>query len=258
MLHIAEGTDHLLFLTTLLIVAPSLAVRSRRGFRWTQPIPTKRAVLRATLIITSFTVGHLITLALVSLGVISFPTKPVEILVAVSIVVAAIHAIKPLMPRGELIIAGVFGLVHGTAFATTILDLNLGFAEKLVAILGFNIGVELAQLCAAVLVLPLLIWLSHARAYTPFRNVIAALAIVAASAWIIAISVDGTTVLQPVFDGIARVPVVCYLVLVAVVAVLWYFTRDRVDAASLSGSTVSDAPAMEPEPSIPVVERSAL
>ena len=241
MLHIAEGTDHLLFLTTLLIVAPSLAVRSRRGFRWTQPIPTKRAVLRATLIITSFTVGHLITLALVSLGVISFPTKPVEILVAVSIVVAAIHAIKPLMPRGELIIAGVFGLVHGTAFATTILDLNLGFAEKLVAILGFNIGVELAQLCAAVLVLPLLIWLSHARAYAPFRNVIAALAIVAASAWIIAISVDGTTVLQPVFDGIARFPVVCYLVLVAVVAVLWYFTRNRVEANSTAAEAGVDA-----------------
>jgi len=254
MLHIAEGTDHLLFLTTLLIVAPSLAVRSRRGFRWTQPIPTKRAVLRAALIITSFTVGHLITLALVSLGLISFPTKPVEILVAVSIVVAAIHAIKPLMPRGELLIAGGFGLVHGTAFATTILDLNLGFGEKLVAILGFNIGVELAQLCAAVLVLPLLIWLSHARAYPVFRTVIAALAIVAASAWIIAISIDGTTVLQPVFDGIARFPVVWYLVLVAVVAVLWYFTRNgsgksRMDAAPLApaGAASADTEVVEPE-----------
>jgi hypothetical protein len=251
MLHIAEGTDHLLFLTTLLIVAPSLAVRSRRGFRWTQPIPTKRAVLRAALIITSFTVGHLITLALVSLGVVSFPTKPVEILVAVSIVVAAVHAIKPLMPRGELLIAGVFGLVHGTAFATTILDLNLGFGEKLVAILGFNIGVELAQLCAAVLVLPLLIWLSHARAYPAFRTVIAGLAIVAASAWIIAISVDGTTVLQPVFDGIARLPVVWYLVLVAVVATLWYVTRipsERGEADSAPAAVAQPDAASEPTP----------
>ena len=248
MLHIAEGTDHLLFLMTLLVVAPSLAVRSGRGLRWTQPIPVKRAVLRATLIITSFTVGHLITLALVSLGVISFPTKPVEILVAVSIVVAAIHAIKPLMPRGELLIAGVFGLVHGTAFATTILDLNLGFGEKLVAIVGFNIGVELAQLCAAVLVLPLLIWLSHARAYPVFRTVIAVLAIVAASAWIIAISVDGTTILQPVFDGIARSPLVWYLALVAVVAVLWYFTRPGSseggeDAAPLAPADLPEDPA---------------
>jgi len=251
MLHIAEGTDHLLFLTTLLIVAPSLAVRSRRGFRWTQPIPTERAVLRAALIITSFTVGHLITLALVSLGVVSFPTKPVEILVAVSIVVAAVHAIKPLMPRGELLIAGVFGLVHGTAFATTILDLNLGFGEKLVAILGFNIGVELAQLCAAVLVLPLLIWLSHARAYPAFRTVIAGLAIVAASAWIIAISLDGTTVLQPVFDGIARFPVVWYLVLVAVVAALWYFTRipsERGEADAAPAVVAEPESSSEPTP----------
>lgn len=228
MLHIAEGTDHLLFLSTLLVVAPAISVRARRwGYRWTQPIPLRRTIARATLIITSFTAGHLITLALVSLGLVSFPTKPVEILVAVSIVVAAIHAIKPLLPRGELLIAGVFGLVHGTAFATTILDLNLGFGEKLLAILGFNLGVELAQLTVALLVLPLLIWLSHARAYSWFRIGVAAVAIVAATAWIVAIGVDGTTVLQPIFDGIARYPIACYLGLVALVAGLWYFTRDR-------------------------------
>ncbi|WP_307219656.1 HupE/UreJ family protein [Microbacterium sp. SORGH_AS_0888] len=235
MLHIAEGTDHLLFLSTLLIVAPSLAVRARRGFRWTQPIPLRRTILRATLVITSFTVGHLITLALVSLGVVSFPTKPVEVLVAVSIMVAAIHAVRPLLPRGELLIAGGFGLVHGTAFATTILDLNLGLGERLVAILGFNIGVELAQLCAAILVLPLLIWLSHARAYPAFRVTVAILAILAAVCWIVAIGTDGETVLQPVFDAVARFPIASYLVLVAVVGVLWLFTRRRAAAPAALG-----------------------
>ncbi|KAA9107600.1 HupE/UreJ family protein [Microbacterium rhizomatis] len=227
MLHIAEGTDHLLFLSTLLIVAPAMAVRARWGHRWTEPIPLRKTIGRATLIITSFTAGHLITLALVSLGLLSFPTKPVEILVAVSIMVAAAHAIKPLLPRGELLIAGVFGLVHGTAFATTILDLNLGFGEKLLAILGFNVGVELAQLIAAVLVLPLLIWLSHARAYAGFRIGVASVAIVAAIAWIVAIAVGGDTVLQPIFTGVAANPIACYLGLVALVGVLWYFTRDR-------------------------------
>jgi hypothetical protein len=225
MLHIAEGTDHLLFLATLLVVTPSLAVRARRGWRWTQPIALKKTIVRATLVITSFTAGHLITLALVSLGLISFPTKPVEILVAVSIIVAAIHAFRPLLPRGELLIAGVFGLVHGTAFATTILDLNLGFSEKLIAILGFNIGVELAQLTAAVLVLPLLIWLSHSRAYAGFRIVVGAVAVVAATAWIVAISTDQDSVLQPVFDGIARFPLAFYLALAALVAALWFFSR---------------------------------
>ncbi len=225
MLHIAEGTDHLLFLSTLLVVAPSLAVRARRGFRWTQPIPLKKTIGRATLIITAFTAGHLVTLALVSFGLLSFPTKPVEILVAISIVVAAVHAIKPLLPRGELYIAGLFGLVHGTAFATTILDLNLGFSEKLISILGFNIGVEIAQLTAAVLVLPLLIVLSHARAYGGFRIVIAVVAIVAAAAWIVGISTDHDSVLQPLFNSIASFPLVCYLALVGIVAGLWFFTR---------------------------------
>ena len=167
------------------------------------------------------------TLALVSLGLISFPTKPVEILVAVSIIVAAIHAIRPLMPRGELLIAGVFGLVHGTAFATTILDLNLGFGEKILAILGFNVGVELAQLTAAVLVLPLLILLSHARAFAAFRTVVAGIAIVAAAAWIVGISTDQNSALQPVFDEIARFPIAFYLALVVIVVGLWYFTRAR-------------------------------
>lgn len=227
MLHIAEGTDHLLFLSTLLVVAPSLAVRARRGFRWKQPIPLKKTIGRAALIISCFTAGHLVTLALVSLGLISFPTKPVEILVAVSIIVAAIHAIRPLMPRGELLIAGLFGLVHGTAFATTILDLNLGFGEKILAILGFNVGVELAQLIAAVLVLPLLILLSHARAFSGFRAVIAGIAIVAAAAWIIGISTDQSSALQPVFDQIARFPIAFYLALVVTVVGLWYFTRTR-------------------------------
>lgn len=225
MLHIAEGTDHLLFLATLLVVAPSVALRAKRGLRWTQPIPVKRTIGRAALIITAFTAGHLITLALVSLGVVSFPTKPVEILVAVSIIVAAVHAIRPLLPRGELLIAGVFGLVHGTAFATTILDLNLGFGEKLVAILGFNIGVELAQIVAAVLVLPLLIWLSHARAYAGFRVAVGTVAIIAAVAWIVGIGTDQPSMLQPLFDTIARFPVVFYLALVGVVAGLWFGTR---------------------------------
>lgn len=225
MLHIAEGTDHLLFLTTLLIVAPSLATRARRGWRWQQPIPVKKTVGRAALTITAFTAGHLITLALVSLGLISFPEKPVEILVAVSIAVAAVHALKPLLPRGELLIAGVFGLVHGTAFATTILELNLGFGETLVAIIGFNVGVELAQLIAAVLVLPLLIWLSHARAFAGFRLAVAVAAILAAAAWIGGILTDQDSVLQPVFTEIASFPVVFYLLLMSLVAGLWYFTR---------------------------------
>lgn len=241
MLHIAEGTDHLLFLTTLLIVAPSLAKRARHGWRWTQPIPLKKTLLRALLIVTAFTAGHLITLALVSLGLISFPTKPVEILVAVSIVVAGIHAIRPLMPRGEVLIAGVFGLVHGTAFATTILDLNLAFEEKLWAILGFNIGVELAQLLAAALVLPLLIVLSHARAYGPFRMGVAIFAIVAAVAWIVGITTDSDTVLQPLFDAIAAFPIPFYLGLVALVGVLWFTTR-------LPRADPPEADAVESEP----------
>jgi len=230
--HIAEGTDHMLFLITLMLVAPLIASRAtgrRRlsacGWSWTEKRAVWPTVRRAVLIVLAFTLGHTVTLALVSLGWISFPTTPVEILVAVSIIVAGVHAITPLIPRGEILMAGIFGLVHGAAFATTILDLQLNLGATIAAVLGFNIGVELAQLVLVALILPWLILLVRTPSYAWVRCALAVASVVFSIGWIVGIATDSDSVFTPIFAAIAAQPLAFYAVLVAGCAALWAFTK---------------------------------
>lgn len=221
MRHIAEGTDHLLFLAMLLLPAPLLAAGARSRARWQERRTLPATLRRAGLVVSAFTVGHSLSLAAVSLGLLDVPTTPVEVLVAASIAVAAVHAVRPLVPRGEVWIAGLFGLVHGAAFATTILELDLDSGATLWAILGFNVGVELAQLLAIVVVLPLVVLMSRSRAYSVVRVALAAFGAVAAVAWIVAVLSGEDSVLQPAFDAVAAHPWVALAVFAATSAGLW-------------------------------------
>lgn len=177
--HVLEGADHLLFLFTLLLVAPVVAVagRWRRG---DGVRPTLRSVLA---VVTAFTVGHSLTLLASALGWVTAPSAPVEVLIAVSVGVAAVHALRPLARRGEVLVAGGFGLVHGLAFAGILTDLGLGGVTSVPALLAFNVGVELAQLLTVALVFPLLYLLSRTRWYPAVRTTGALIALVAATTW---------------------------------------------------------------------------
>ena len=180
--HIREGTDHLLFLLTLLLPAP-LLVTARR---WSGPAPTRRTVRRITAITLAFTAGHSLSLAASTLGRLPIPQQPVEVLIAVSILVAAIHAIRPIFPGREALIAAAFGLVHGMAFSLTLADLNLDGRQLALSLLGFNLGIEAMQLLAVALVLPPLCLLARTPAYQPVRTTAAALTAVAAVGWMLA------------------------------------------------------------------------
>ncbi|GAA2531555.1 HupE/UreJ family protein [Winogradskya humida] len=178
--HIAEGADHLLFLIMLLLPAPLLA----RHRRWTRSDNLRRDCLRVVHVVTAFAVGHSITLALASLGYISVPTRVVESLIALSILVSGIHAIRPLVPGGETWIAAGFGLMHGLAFAALLGGLDLGRGSLVVSLLGFNLGIELTQLIVVALLMPSLLLLSHTRVYTAVRMTVAGIGIVLAAAWL--------------------------------------------------------------------------
>ena len=116
MKHISEGTDHLLFLLALLLTAP-LFYNNRR---WeVQPV-ISRSIVKILKISFSFTIGHSLTLAFASLGWIRIASQPVEIIIAASIIVTAFHALKPIFPNGETLVAAAFGLVHGLAFSTVL------------------------------------------------------------------------------------------------------------------------------------------
>jgi hypothetical protein len=178
--HIAEGTDHLLFLLTLLLPAPLIAV----GSRWGGFAGARRCLVQSLKVVTAFTLGHSLTLALAALGVVHVPNRPIEVLVALSILISAVHALRPLLPGREAGIAAFFGLIHGLAFASTLGSLGLGWQERVVSLLGFNMGIEAMQLMVVAATLPSLVLLGVTRAYSVFRVGGGLFAVFASSCWI--------------------------------------------------------------------------
>ena len=179
--HIGEGADHLVFLLMLLIPAPLVV---RRG-RWRHGGDGRRSVIRVLHVVTAFAIGHSITLALATLGLIHVPGRLVESLIALSILVSAVHALRPLVPRGEPIIAAGFGLVHGLAFATLLGDLGLSGGALVSSLLGFNLGIELTQLLVVALMMPSLYVLSQTRAYDVLRPALGLFGLVLSGAWLL-------------------------------------------------------------------------
>jgi hypothetical protein len=178
--HIAEGTDHLLFLLALLLLAPLLD----RANRWNGYSDVRRCLVKIAGVVTAFTVGHSITLTAGALDLVHVPSRPIETLIAVSILVSAVHALRPLFPGREAAIAGFFGLIHGLAFATTLAELGLGRWERVASIFGFNLGIETMQLIVVVAALPSLVLLSRTRLYGAIRTGGALFAGIAAAGWV--------------------------------------------------------------------------
>lgn len=180
--HVGEGADHLLFLLMLLVPAPLVAA----GGRW-RPVGAsrRRVVVRVVHVVSAFAAGHSLTLALAAAGAIHVPSRPVETLIACSIAVSAVHAIRPLVARGEVLIAGGFGLVHGLAFASLIGDLGLDRGSLVTTLLGFNLGIELTQLLVVALIMPSLLVLARTACYTAFRLTLAALGLLFSASWML-------------------------------------------------------------------------
>lgn len=130
--HILLGFDHLLFVAALVMLVANL-----RTLVWT---------------ITSFTLAHSISLALVTLGFVSVPRPPVEAFIALSIVFVAVEIMRQwqghpsLASRKPWLIAFAFGLLHGLGFASALAEIGLPQNNIPLALLSFNIGVEAGQL----------------------------------------------------------------------------------------------------------------
>jgi hydrogenase/urease accessory protein HupE len=130
--HILLGFDHLLFVLALLLIV--------RGWR------------RLLATVTAFTLAHSITLAAATLGFVRVPGPPVEATIALSIVFLASELLKvsrgqaSLTARAPWLVAFSFGLLHGFGFAGALADVGLPRAEIPLALLTFNVGVELGQI----------------------------------------------------------------------------------------------------------------
>lgn len=220
--HIAEGTDHLLFLLALLLPAPLFY---REG-RWTEFAGVSDGFGQILRVVTAFTVGHSMTLALAASGMVRVSSRPIELLIAVSILVSAIHAVRPLFPGREAFIAAGFGLIHGLAFASTLAELGLRGWERAEGIFAFNVGIEAMQLLVVVCIMPSLMLLSQTTLYTPFRFFGAAFAGLASCGWIFERYSNHPVGVDEVVDGLAKhsLRLASFLFVMAVLA-SWIFPK---------------------------------
>lgn len=168
--HIWTGFDHILFLLSLLL--PAVLVR--------------HAFVDAAKVVTAFTLAHSITLTLAVLSIVVLPSRLVESAIALSVVLAALNNLFPVVVNGRWIAAFGFGLLHGFGFAGALHDLGLPTGSLALSLAGFNLGVEAGQLAIVMLFLPFAFALRSTWAYR--RMVVAggsaAIATVAA-AWFV-------------------------------------------------------------------------
>lgn len=142
--HIIYGWDHLLFVIGLVMLV------------------SRRQIIGVA---TAFTLAHSITLALAAFGFLNLPTRPVEILIAMSIVLLAVEIIRKarggssIATQKPYLISFVIGLIHGCGFASALSEIGLPKGTELLALLLFNLGVELGQITIVVLLLVLL-WIA--------------------------------------------------------------------------------------------------
>ncbi len=151
--HILSGIDHLLFVIGLLFL-----VGFRKQLIWT---------------ITAFTAAHSLTLASAALGWLTLRPAPVEVCIALSIVLVAGEALRnraTLARRWPALVAFVFGLVHGLGFAGALKDIGLPENHLAIALLTFNAGVELGQLLTVGAAWLLAWWLAKQRWPTKLRT----------------------------------------------------------------------------------------
>jgi hypothetical protein len=179
--HIRNGTDHLLFLITLLLPA-CLLVSNRR---WAVYGGLKYSIFRLLKIVTAFTVGHSITLLIGVLGFVKISVQLIEVTIAFSILVSAIHAIRPLFYGKEIFIALGFGFIHGLAFSQTLQNLHLVSTDLALSVLGFNVGIEVLQIVVILVTIPWFILMSLTKYFKLIRGILAVMVSLAACGWIV-------------------------------------------------------------------------
>lgn len=162
--HIFIGPDHILFIVGLLLLGGNL---------W-----------QLLKIVSLFTLAHSVTLALATLHVLNPPASIIEPAIAASIVFVGLHSLRGSKHDLRQVFAFAFGFIHGFGFANALSEMALPQNALVWSLFGFNLGVEIGQMCIVLLVAPLLMLL---RKYNPKNAVsiirVASLAVIAASAY---------------------------------------------------------------------------
>ena len=251
--HIFIGTDHILFVLVLILPAVMLFSLSN-GWR---PVDSfVDGLWRVIKIATAFTVAHSITLALGGLEIIELPSKWVETIIALSIIAAAIHNLKPVFANREPLIAFMFGIFHGFGFAGLLSDLGVGRGQRLLSLFGFNIGVEIGQAFIILLLFPALFLLRRTVYYPWIMRVGSILLAAIAAVWAFERIFETEVGIDATLEWFTRAPRVFYLVAIGTViaAVIRQVEDSRGRLVAVAGAddessddgTPPEAPEREP------------
>ncbi len=178
-LHIWIGIDHILFLLALMLT--TVLVRKDDGWEGVDGFPS--ALWNLLKIVTVFTVAHSVTLLLAALDFISLPSRLVESVIALSIVLVALNNVFAKVKEGSLLIVLLLGLFHGLGFASVMGHLPFRMLDILKTVIGFNIGVELGQIAIVAVVFPILFALRKTEAYRTWIVTGTSLVLAAIATW---------------------------------------------------------------------------
>ncbi len=180
--HIWKGYDHILFLLSLLLPAVFIRV----GKDWLTSESFKPTLIDVVKVVTAFTVAHSITLTLATLHVVSLPSRWVEAAIALSVVLAALNNVFPVILKDRWLVAFAFGLIHGFGFAAVLSDLGLQGVTLILALIGFNLGVEIGQIGILSVYIPVSYLIRRTWFYKYMIFYVGSILIVCiASAWLI-------------------------------------------------------------------------
>lgn len=136
--HIVFGLDHLLFLIVLGLGLFKFALN-------------RKAAVGAIGLVSAFTLGHALSFTLAYLGLISLSSNVVEPVIALSIFAAALGALTKWQWEKYWVLATFIGLVHGLGFASSLAQMGIATSQHTAAIVSFNLGIDLAQICVVAL-----------------------------------------------------------------------------------------------------------
>jgi hydrogenase/urease accessory protein HupE len=174
--HIVEGLDHLIFLLGLIWICASRARYQNNQRLWQQ----------ALWLISSFSLGHSLSLALASLNLVSIDTTWIESAVAATLILTGLALVigQRMIPfKLDCILAIVFGLIHGLAFSEVFREMLLQGKQLALALLSFNVGIETIQLIILVLCYPIMARFVRSRSFIKLANLTGLLIILAGLAW---------------------------------------------------------------------------
>lgn len=160
-LHIWTGYDHVLFLIALLL--PSVLRREEKT--WVPVLGLKVAMFDVLRIVTAFTLAHSITLSLAALDIITLPSRLIESAIALSVVLAALNNLRPILREDRWVAAFLLGLMHGFGFSAALQDLDLPRSNLVLTLFGFNLGVEIGQVAIVCVFVPLAYAVRKSSAY---------------------------------------------------------------------------------------------